>query len=328
MHRAEPFRHSPIALEEQGTCTDDAKQAVTAVRVPERTKYDRLIAYYDNAGPDYREWSSSFNMHFGFYRWGLNPFRRETMLEEMNHQVLSRLAPPRMRGDHRCVALDLVVDLGCGVGATVRTAAARFPSTQILGITVVPWKVAAGNAWNRRLGFFPRARLDLRDYTSTGLPAGSVDGAVAIESACHAEGPDKRPFVREAARILKRGARLVVADAFLKNPDRELGPLSARLNALLNNSFVLPQLPQIEAFARALRHHGFTNITVEDISWRVAPSVMYAPCVVSAFVVKKLLRRERLGEYTRNHLRGSLMCSLLGANRLKYGYYLVSAQRN
>jgi MPBQ/MSBQ methyltransferase len=280
----------------------------------------RLIAYYENAGPDYGEWSRGFNMHFGFYRWGLNPFRRESMLEEMNRQVLRRLS---LRSNHH----GLIVDLGCGVGATVRSAASLFPAARIVGITLVPWQVETGNAWNGRLGVHPRARLALGDYTATGFPSASIDGAVAIESACHAAGADKAPFVAEAARILKPGARLVVADAFLKNPDRPLDRVSARLNDLLNRSFVLPQLPQVEDFAAALQRHGFTRVVVDDISWRVAPSVMYAPYVVTSFVVKKLLRHEQLGEYTRNNLRGSLMCSLLGINRLKFGYYIVTGER-
>ena len=292
----------------------------TAVDTSADVDRNRLIAYYENAGPDYGEWSRGFNMHFGFYRWGVNVFRRETMLEEMNRQVLTRLA---MEPGHDGV----IVDLGCGVGATVRTAASLHPSARILGLTVVPWQVETGNAWNRRLSLYPRATLALGDYTCTGFAPASVDGAVAIESACHAAGSDKAPFVAEAARILKRGARLVVADAFLKNPDRALDPISARLNDLLNRSFVLPQLPQVEHFTAALTAHGFTNVFAEDISWRVAPSVMYAPYVVTSFVVKKLLRRQPLGEYTRNNLRGSLMCSLLGINRLKYGYYIVSGVR-
>ena len=280
----------------------------------------KLIAYYENAGPDYGEWSRGFNMHFGFYRWGLNPFRRESMLEEMNRQALRRLS---LRSTHE----GLILDLGCGVGATVRSAAVLFPAARILGITLVPWQVETGNAWNCRLGIHPRARLALGDYTATGFPSASIDGAVAIESACHAAGADKAPFVAEAARILKPGARLVVADAFLKNRDRPLDRVSARLNELLNRSFVLPQLPQVEDFTAALQRHGFSRVAVDDISWRVAPSVMYAPYVVTAFVVKKLLRHEQLGEYTRNNLRGSLMCSLLGVNRLKYGYYVVTAER-
>jgi len=284
------------------------------------TQYERLIAYYENAGPDYGEWSSGFNMHFGSYRFGTNPSRREAMLDEMNRQVLHRLKLTLGRDD-------LIVDLGCGVGATIRSAAALFPSKRMLGITVVPWQVETGNAWNRRLGLFPRARLELGDYTCTGFAPASVDGAVAIESACHAEGAAKIPFVREAARILKPGARLAVADAFLKNPQRPLGPISMRLNDRLNRSFVLPQLPQVESFAEALVENGFSDVTVEDISWRVAPSVMYAPYVVTSFVLKKLLRRQPLSEHTRNNLRGSLMCSLLGLNRLKFGYYLVSGRK-
>ena len=174
-------------------------------------RYDRLIAYYESAGPDYGAWSTGFNMHFGYYRVGIDPFRREAMLDEMNRQVLQRLE--LAEGDD-----ELIVDLGCGVGATVRTAASAFRKKRIRGTTVVPWQVETGNAWNRRMGIYPRARLELGDYTATGLDTASVDGAVAIESACHAEGASKEPFVREAARILKPGAKLVVADAFLKNP--------------------------------------------------------------------------------------------------------------
>jgi len=39
-------------------------------------------ATYAEAGPDYASWSAAFNMHFGFFRWGMNPFNREAMLEQ------------------------------------------------------------------------------------------------------------------------------------------------------------------------------------------------------------------------------------------------------
>ena len=282
------------------------------------SQYDRLIAYYEQAGPDFEEWSPAFNMHFGYYRFGFNPFRRERMLNEMNRQVLSRL---RLTGDRE----EHIVDLGCGVGATVRYAAASFPRARVLGITVVPWQVEKGNAMNRRVGLHERALLRLSDYTSSDLESASVDGAYAIESACHAQGPDKEAFVREAARVLRPGGRLVVADGFLKHPERPLGRVFGRLHDSLCRSFVLPELGQIERFETALARHGFTDVTIEDISWRVAPSALHAPAAVLWFMLKNA---GRLGVWRVNNLRGSFLSTVLGANRLKCGYYLVSATRN
>jgi SAM-dependent methyltransferase len=286
----------------------------------EHSAYERLIAYYEQAGLDFAEWSPGFNMHFGFYRRGMNPLRREPMLDEMNRQVLLRLRLVPERDD-------LVVDMGCGVGATVRYAAQLFPHKRVLGITIVPWQVQYGSAWNRRVGLEGRARLALDDYTRSSLPPASADGAVAIESACHSPGADKDAFVREAARILKPGARLVVADGLLKSSTRPLGPLFARLHASLCRSFVLPELAQLDRFTGALARHGFGEIVAEEISWRVAPSALHAPIAVFWFRLRKLLGHERVGEWSANNLRGSLLSAVLGANRRKFGYYLVSATK-
>jgi SAM-dependent methyltransferase len=287
---------------------------------PARSRYERLIAYYEAAGPDYGEWSPGFNMHFGYYRPGLNPLRREPMLNEMNRQVLNRLGLIADRDD-------LIVDLGCGVGATVRCAASLFPRKQILGVTVVPWQVEKGNAWNHHLGLHERARLQLADYTCTGLDAASVNGAIAIESACHSEGARKEAFVLEAARILRPGGRLVVADCFQKHPDRPLGRMYGRLHESLCRSFVLTELGQIEGFASALVRHGFEDVEIEDISWRVAPSVLHAPVAVLWFMLKKLVRGERLSEQRVNNLRGSVVSTLIGTNRFKFGYFIVTATK-
>src|SRR4029077_1710004 len=76
--------------------------------------------YYEEAGPDYAAWSPHFNMHFGFFRWGMNPFRREAMLEQMNQEIQHRLHLTAMSPAR-------VFDMGCGLGATLRSFARRLP---------------------------------------------------------------------------------------------------------------------------------------------------------------------------------------------------------
>ncbi len=90
---------------------------------------------------------------------------------------------------------------------------------------------------------------------------------------------------------------------------------------------MLPELAQVERFTAALERHGFTDVAVEDISWRVAPSALHAPLAVLWFRAKKMLRHEHLSAPSADNLRGSLLSEVLGANRLKFAYYLVSATR-
>src|SRR5215813_76021 len=78
-----------------------------------------LEQYYSEAGPDYAAWSREFNMHFGYYRAGRNPLRREAMLEQMNAEVLERLG---LAG----IAEPQLLDLGCGLGSTLRSFARRL----------------------------------------------------------------------------------------------------------------------------------------------------------------------------------------------------------
>ena len=81
--------------------------------------------YYEEAGPDYAAWSPSFNMHFGFFRRGMNPFGRETMLEQMNLEVLDRLRLPAER--------PRILDVGVGSGEFFRAIGA-VPGLRCVGV--------------------------------------------------------------------------------------------------------------------------------------------------------------------------------------------------
>src|SRR4051812_32381127 len=93
-----------------------------------------VIEFYDNAGMDYEHWSRGLNMHLGFYRWGLNPFAREVMLEQLNLEVAARLQLDAKK-------MAFLIDLGCGMGAIARSIAGNNPKAIIKGVTIVPSQV-------------------------------------------------------------------------------------------------------------------------------------------------------------------------------------------
>src|SRR5262249_27084838 len=159
-----------------------------------------LEQYYSEAGPDYAAWSREFNMHFGYYRLGMNPLRREAMLEQMNAEVLARLnigknAHPRL------------LELGCGLGATLRSLVRGMPHTRLSGITRVPWQVENARALNCAAGCEDRVEVLEADYERTELPDFSYNGVYALESSCHGRGADKAALLSEAHRLLKPGGR-------------------------------------------------------------------------------------------------------------------------
>jgi SAM-dependent methyltransferase len=295
------------ALDVRGLAPD---LVVAAEDSPER----RLIEYYTEAGPDFGAWSPSFNMHFGFWRRGLRPWRLEDMLEQMNAEVLARL---EVRGPAR------LLDLGCGLGASARAMARRAPQASVTGVTVVPWQVEQA----RRLTGGPHPRFVRADYRALPWPDRRFDGVYAIESACHAAGPAKADFLREAVRVLRPGGRLVVADAFRKH-GRPLHPLLEKCHRTVCRCWRVDAFGEIGAFRQEAARLGLVDITVEDVSWRIVPSVMFVPMVVARFLWRELVvRRTRLSRPRWENALAPLLGMALGAARSAFGYYLVSATR-
>lgn len=288
--------------------------------VPGAGSKERVVRYYEEAGLDYGAWSKAFHMHFGYFRPGLNPLRLEPMLEEMCHQVAERLGLSEQSSGR-------VADLGCGVGSPARLLARHHPSWRVDGVTLVPWQVAKARRWVAEEGLAGRVRIHNADYTATPFADASFDGAWALESACHARGPAKEAFVREAARLLKPGARLVVVDGFLKDAEKISAPLAACLR-VVGRCWALDTFADLGRFAAALERHGFEEIHVEDISWRIAPSVLHSPRVMLGFLLRQLtaggpaLSRER-----REHLLACALAPVLGLARWRFSYCIVSARR-
>ncbi len=294
----------------------NAHPSTTALEAPAIAPSEPVgvLEYYQQATEDYAAWSSAMHMHFGYWRPGLGLLDREAQLAEMSRQVLQRLGVRRGQ----------VADLGCGVGASSRLLARERPEVQPVGVSLVPEQIERAQAMARAEG--SHARFICADYTNTPFLAQSFDGAFALESACHAPGPDKEAFLREAARVLKPGARLVVADGFLRKAPRP-GPWRALVNLVAHN-WAVKEFAQVEPFVAALERSGFEEIEVEDISLRLAPSAAHIPLVTLGFLWRSL-RAEglRLSRARWGHLAASLASMLVGLMRPRFGYFIVRARK-
>jgi MPBQ/MSBQ methyltransferase len=279
-----------------------------------------LEQYYSEAGPDYAAWSREFNMHFGFYRAGANPLRREDMLEQMNAEVLARLqldsiAEPRL------------LDLGCGLGATLRSFAHRLPSAWLLGLTRVPWQVEHAHALNETAGCGERLRIIEGDYEGTLLPESSYDGVYAIESSCHAHGADKGALLTEAHRVLRPGGRLVVADGFLAS-GQFVNRLQERIYRKLCDCWVIEELAQLNLFTTRLERLGFTDINIEHLQMRVAPSVAHVPWVTLKFLLTDVVFGKRNMTRARwNNVIAPVLLPLVSAPLGPMTYCMITATK-
>jgi MPBQ/MSBQ methyltransferase len=308
------------------TFTDSNGRDTRAGDVPlgSQSTRDQLLAYYTEAALDYGAWSRGFNMHFGYWRPGLNPFRRESMLEELNAQVLTRLQVPTSTPAR-------LVDLGGGTGATARAAVVKYPQLTAEVVTIVPRQLSIGSRLNAKAPRGNAVAMHCADYTSTGLPAGAYDAVCLIESACHAQGPTKSSVLAEAYRLLKPEGRLVMVDAMLLRAVPTHGLLSKFMNRVYRRwclSWAVPELCRLDLLPDAMHEIGFEDTRFENWSWRVAPSVAHVPFFASAFAIVEILKAMgKLPLWRWRHIVASLLTPLLGLRQCTFVYGVVTATK-
>jgi len=274
-------------------------------------KRDAILTYYQNAGWDYRAWSRDFHMHFGFWKRGIPWWSREEMLKQMNLEVFSRLSLTREQAAE-------VADLGFGLGASLRQASEHAPSWTLKGLSLVPWQVEQARARNHDR----RIQFEQGDYTGCSWEDNSLDGAWCLESACHASGDGKGDLVKEVARILRPGAYWVVADGFTS----QAGDANRFYQWILRKSsdfWAMECFPDEDAFLAEVEAAGLEPVSKEDISWRVAPSVLHIPFVTLCYFLVQLVHpRHRMTRQSWRHIAACLLSPWVGLNRKRFSYML------
>ena len=124
--------------------------------------------------------------------------------------LLDRL---ELRGDER------LLDMGCGRGAVLLMAAQRLPRGRAVGVDIWSTLDQSGNAeqvtrQNAALeGVAERVELHSADMRTLPFDDGSFDVVVSSLAIHNVPGAGERArALREAARVLKKGGKLLIAD--------------------------------------------------------------------------------------------------------------------
>lgn len=274
-----------------------------------------LTSFYNEATEDYLFWSKDYNMHFGYHRlFRNNPFNRDSMLNEMNAQIYKRLDPDTK-------AEFQLADLGCGMGATMKYGLKKYANLEVTGLTLSAFQEAEGN----QLLDGCNGKIILENFNQTSFDSNKFDGVIAIESFCHS-GHSYRTL-EEAHRILKPAHKMVIADAFLKKEKEQLSFTTRFCYKKLCEGWKLEGLGDIKTVEKNLKQIGFRNIVIEDISFRVAPSVMHVPFAITEFILRKKLKRETIKKQSVSNLKGSLYALLSGLHIAAFGYYIITCEK-
>jgi tocopherol O-methyltransferase len=221
---------------------------------------EAIVGYYNETWIDYRVlWLNKDNLavHFGYTD---DSTRSHTdALKNMNRVLADRV---RIQPGER------VLDAGCGVGGSSLWLAAER-NAEVVGITLAARQAAMARSNAVRRGLTSRVHFEVADFTATPFPDASFDVVWAVESLCHA--PHKAAFYREAARLLRPGGRVVVAD-FVRTA-RPVDPIGEQLLREWLQGWAVPDIDSSGEHLAHLAAAGFTEPRLDDVTVHTRPSL-------------------------------------------------------
>lgn len=216
-----------------------------------RRYYDKNTAAFDRLG------QGGASIHRAV--WGPGVSTRAEAFHYVDELILRALPPDVVR--------PTVVDLGCGLGASLLYLAGRTDLTGE-GITISPLQAERATRRIAEVGAADRIRCREGNYLS--VPddlAGAADLAFSIEAFVH--GPDASGYFREAARTLRPGGRLVVCDDFLAGTTTSAtsaAPRAARRLAEFRTGWRIGSLLTVEQARALAATHGLTLVDDLDLT--------------------------------------------------------------
>jgi tocopherol O-methyltransferase len=211
------------------------------------------------------------------------------------------------------VATDKILDAGCGVGgAAIFLSMAK--NAEVVGISLsdkqieYAIKVASKHHPDARVSF------KVMDFTRTTFPDESFDVIWACESVCQA---NKKAFINESYRLLKKGGRLIMADFFLTSGDQ---PDKHAWIRKWCDTWAVSELISCDLFTDGLQTRGFKSVKSFDYNQNIKHSAkrMYLASLFGALPSELYnLIHPEVSPFAKNHYK----CGYYQYRALKEGLW-------
>jgi ubiquinone/menaquinone biosynthesis C-methylase UbiE len=203
---------------------------------------------------DWRHTDKTLAMHSGYYEKGI---RTHEDAEINKNKLIGRLLDLEL-----LYKKGIIVDAGCGVGGTCIYFANKYPHIKFIGINISQTQIRLAHKFAQQHHVHSNTEFILGDYLATGLSDNFVDGIFTIEALTRFK--DKKRFLQEANRILKKNKKLVIDEVFLiKKPSNHFMKLAYDAYCA---TWKIPYVESLKEFKTYLENLRFDDVKTMDIT--------------------------------------------------------------
>ena len=245
-------------------------QALAQYRSLSRQARD-VAGHYDDGDWYLSGWHPR-HLHFGLFEpgeWPVRPERGEAewldrdLLDKAVERMIDEIVAPVWIG-----AGELIVDAACGVGGTALHLAGAL-GCRVVGLNISERQLEIALSLAKSDGLEHLVEFRFSDCSEEiRLPDGSADVVVSIDGACHMA--DRGRFLKECARILRPGGRLVGSDWMAA---AALTPEEYRKHVHpICESWSMVGLERPAGYLDKLEAAGLGTVGIVDLSMRCLPN--------------------------------------------------------